>query len=597
MKSKRLSHLPAASWRVVGITLLTLLVAGSALAVPRPTIYGTLSATSIDGRVIFWDAIDVPYQIDRITLNVTAPCGDFSSVFNAGETPFFDIGKLEGELDGTYSFDLVVTPAIDPGVQEELNSVRGTSKEQSTLQAFWDKGLLPRGPFRQAGFFEVVRGLIQSQDETEEGSKSLSGEPGLESRHAGVEIAGDAVQNVSAAQTIAQSLCVGFDCPASPTFDDTTILMMENNTRIKFDDTSTASSFPRNDWEIEANSRANGGGSYLAFNDCGQSSQGGCADDPVFLVEAGARRNALYVESSGEVGIGTANPVLELHAVAGDTPGLRLEQDGSSGFQPQTWDLAGNETSFFLRDVTSGSTLPFRVRPGASSNSLVIDTDSDVGVGVLSPQAPLHVVLGGTTFTPNPDTATLIQQTSPGEGVILSLIGDANSQIAFGDSASEFQGRFVYEHSNDALRIFTSGSEQMRLEGDGDLCVGCTTTNFDFQVSNGATFSAINAGDSSFTTSSSRTLKTDLKPVRIDNILDLVTKIDVYEYDFIQGPADRLGLMAEDFHQIFQRGSDATLNSQEIQMALWLAVQKLTQQNQELVERLAILEETPKAQK
>ena len=36
-----------------------------------------------------------------------------------------------------------------------------------------------------------------------------------------------------------------------------------------------------------------------------------------------------------------------------------MEQDGSSGFNPQTWDLDGNETDFFVRDVTHASSLPF----------------------------------------------------------------------------------------------------------------------------------------------------------------------------------------------------------------------------------------------
>ena len=178
---------------------------------------------------------------------------------------------------------------------------------------------------------------------------------------------------------IRNSLCVGFDCPNNPSFSDSTILMMENNTRIKFGDT-------------------NGGQSYLGFNDCGTASNGGgCATDLVFAIEAGARASALYVESDGDVGLGTSNPVTELHMVRGDTPTLRLEQNTSSGFGAQTWDIAGNETSFFIRDVSSGSTLPFRIRPGAPSQALVIDTDGDVGIVTLTSDAALHVVDGSNT--------------------------------------------------------------------------------------------------------------------------------------------------------------------------------------------------------
>jgi len=68
--------------------------------------------------------------------------------------------------------------------------------------------------------------------------------------------------------------------------------------------------------------------------------------------------------------VGTSKPVVEMHLVDGNTPTLRLEQNGSSGFTPQTWDLAGNEANFFVRDVTNGSKLPFKIIPGAPDNSV-----------------------------------------------------------------------------------------------------------------------------------------------------------------------------------------------------------------------------------
>ena len=58
--------------------------------------------------------------------------------------------------------------------------------------------------------------------------------------------------------------------------------------------------------------------------------------------------------------MGTSTPVVELHIVNGDSPTVRLEQDGSSGFTPQTWDMAGNETNWFVRDATNG--FPFALQ-------------------------------------------------------------------------------------------------------------------------------------------------------------------------------------------------------------------------------------------
>ena len=63
--------------------------------------------------------------------------------------------------------------------------------------------------------------------------------------------------------------------------------------------------------------------------------------------------------------MGTPTPAVELHVRDGDSPALRLEQDNSAGFNPQIWDLAGNETNFFLRNVSNSSDLPFRVFPDA----------------------------------------------------------------------------------------------------------------------------------------------------------------------------------------------------------------------------------------
>lgn len=60
-----------------------------------------------------------------------------------------------------------------------------------------------------------------------------------------------------------------------------------------------------------------------------------------------------------------------------DTPGMRLMQAGGS-YGAQTWDVSGNEANFFIRDITRGSTLPFRIRPGAPTSAVDIGADGNV---------------------------------------------------------------------------------------------------------------------------------------------------------------------------------------------------------------------------
>jgi len=170
------------------------------------------------------------------------------------------------------------------------------------------------------------------------------------------------------------SLCVGFDCVNMESFGFDTVRLKENNLRIHFQDTSTSASFPTNDWRISINDSSNGGENYFGIDDVDAGTR-------PFKVEAGSGANAMVIsDSGGNVGLGTATPVVELQITDGDTPTMRLEQNGTNGFTPQTWDVAGNETNFFVRDVTNGSALPFKIIPGASNNALVIRGES-IGVG------------------------------------------------------------------------------------------------------------------------------------------------------------------------------------------------------------------------
>jgi hypothetical protein len=55
--------------------------------------------------------------------------------------------------------------------------------------------------------------------------------------------------------------------------------------------------------------------------------------------------------------------------------------------------------------------------------------------------------------------------------------------------------------------------------------------------------------------------------------------------------------VAEDFHQVFGRGDEKYIDGGDVQLALWLAVQRLTAVNQELTERLTALEAKLAAEK
>lgn len=191
-------------------------------------------------------------------------------------------------------------------------------------------------------------------------------------------------QVVNDDQIVTGSECIGFDCVNGENFGFDTLRLKENNLRIKFQDTSISGSFPSNDWQITANDSSNGGANKFSIDDVDSGRT-------PFTIEAGARSNSLYVDDAGKLGLGTSTPAVQIHSKYGDTPTVRLEQDGSHGWSAQTWDMAANEANFFIRDVTHGSRLPFRIKPGAPNNSIYIAADGDVGLGTDSPDSSLHV--------------------------------------------------------------------------------------------------------------------------------------------------------------------------------------------------------------
>ena len=195
------------------------------------------------------------------------------------------------------------------------------------------------------------------------------------------------------------STCIGQDCVNGESFGFDTLRLKENNLRIKFQDTSSSASFPTVDWQITANESSNGGANKFSIDDIDSGRT-------PFTIEANAPSNALYVEDDGDIGVGTSTPAVNIHTREGNTPTLRLEQDGSSGFTSQTWDVAGNEANFFVRDVTNGSKLPFKIQPGAPNNTLYLTSGGDIGFGTASPSDALNIVRAGPANMRFKDTST-----------------------------------------------------------------------------------------------------------------------------------------------------------------------------------------------
>jgi hypothetical protein len=271
------------------------------------------------------------------------------------------------------------------------------------------------------------------------------------------------------------SACVGLDCVDGEAFGFDTIRLKENNTRIKFDDTSTSAGFPNNDWQLTANDSASGGLNKFSIENTT------VATVP-FTIVGPAPTNSLFVASTGKVGLRTATPGLDLHISTSDTPAQRLEQTGAGGFTAQTWDIGANEANFFVRDVTGGSRLPLRIRPGAPTSSLDINASGNVGVGTASPginaafATHILTVHGGTTrgMLELANAATDAATNTAGQVGFFAL---ANTNVTNGKQVaailSDTAGATALDRGGN-LRIFTKANagaltERMRIDENGSI--------------------------------------------------------------------------------------------------------------------------------
>ncbi|WP_206080351.1 tail fiber domain-containing protein [Pacificoceanicola onchidii] len=356
------------------------------------------------------------------------------------------------------------------------------------------------------------------------------------------------------------SICVGQDCVNGESFGFDTLRLKENNLRIKAQDTSNSASFPTNDWQITFNDSSNGGQNKFSIDDI----DGGRTP---FTIEASAPNHSLYVDDGGRIGVGTSTPVVEIHVPNGDTPTLRLEQDGTSGFTPQTWDVAGNETNFFVRDATNGSRLPFRIRPSAPSNSLYVNTDGNIGFGTASPEAKLHV-LGG----------------SGGAYEGLRVENNGGSYVTFENNSTGRSWFFTHENAAAGRFIISrddAPTEGMFFEADGSFRVGGDGTAAQGGMALDATGNLTIGG--TLTQSSDKNAKMAIVPVDGAEVLEKVAALPLSAWTYkseAEAGVRHMGPMAQDFRAAFGLGhNDTTISTLDTSGVALAAIQALNAQN------------------
>lgn len=515
-----------------------MLVFGLALAARAAVAGPAVAAAEVQGGVL---SVRPLVSADSVSVTVTGPAGYLvTRVFDRGEAPELGLTQGGALTDGVYLWEVRLNPAATR-TRTEADAGTGPSSQ----------------PLAQSGQFHVQGGVVVAANDAREGGRRPSAADGTRSPE-DFFINDDLV--------VVGSTCGGFDCVNNEVFGLENLLLKQNNNHIRSDDTSAAAGFPANDWQIRFNDDNSGGLDRFAVDDLT------AATIPMSIL-AGAPSNSLFVDATGRLGLRTGAPVQAVHAVRGDTPGLRLDQDGSGGFAPQAWDVAGNESNFFIRDVTGGNTLPFRLRPGAPSSSIdILGTSGNVGIGTGAASASLHVFRNNATAQLRVEEATATTASRN----MLRIVNNGASTFRFDNTASGLLWGFGSLGSGNFFIGSVPGQPlAMQMTSAGNMIITGT-----------------------YSSTSDRNAKADITEVDAQEVLSRVAALPVSSWRFKQGTERHLGPMAQDFSAAFGLGGDDThIAPSDVGGVALAAIQALKRQVDEreaeiraLNERLAALE-------
>ena len=183
-------------------------------------------------------------------------------------------------------------------------------------------------------------------------------------------------------------------------------------------------------------------------------------------IVSNADATAITIDSSENVGIGTASPDAKLAIDATSqgnfTEAMRISNTGGGANEGNYIQFEISNTSGYgpriggRREGSGGSGLHFYTgeNNAVPTEKVRIDHDGNVGIGTASPSEKLTIQSGNINFMGGTNDAQYIK---------------------FGDTGDDDIGNILYYHGNNNMVFTTNASEAMRIDASSNLGIGTTS--------------------------------------------------------------------------------------------------------------------------